>query len=128
MSGRSAGWEHWEIDLSAYAGSEVEVAISYASDWAVQGLGAFVDAFEVSTEPGVESFEAGLGAWSVTGPPEGSDPNPNDWQRTQSVGFEEGAVTATDDTLFFGFGFEGIATPAARAAVMDRSLAHLLGP
>ena len=42
-SGRSDGWEEWSIDLSAYAGSQVEVSISYVSDWAVQGLGSFVD-------------------------------------------------------------------------------------
>ena len=125
-SGRSAGWEEWTIDLSAYAGSEVEVSISYASDWAVQGLGAFVDHVEVSTEAGVESFETGLGAWTVAGPPEGSASNPNDWHRTQSVGFEEGAVVTTDDTLFFGFGLEGITGADSRAAVMDKSLGYLL--
>jgi len=125
-SGRSAGWEEWEIDLSDYAGSEVEVAISYASDWAVQGLGSFVDHVEVSTEPGVESFETDLGAWSVPGPPEGSNPNPNDWERTQSVGFQEGAVTSTSDTLYFGFGFEGITGADSRAAVMSKSVEYLL--
>jgi len=127
-SGRSAGWEEWTIDLSDYAGSQVEVAISYASDWAVQGLGAFVDHIEVSTEAGVESFETGLGAWTVAGPPEGSASNPNDWHRTQSVGFEEGAVVTTDDTLFFGFGLEGITGADSRTAVMDKSLDYLLGP
>jgi murein tripeptide amidase MpaA len=128
-SGRSAGWEEWQIDLSAYADSEVEVAISYASDWAVQGLGAFVDHVEVSTEPGVvESFEAGLGTWSVAGPPAGSAANPNDWFRTQSVGFEEGAAVSTVRSLFFGFGLEGITGAGNRAAVMDKSLDYLLGP
>jgi hypothetical protein len=126
-SGRSAGWEEWTIDLSAYAGSEVEVAISYASDWAVQGLGAFVDYVEVSTEAGIESFETGLGAWSVSGPPPGSGSNPNNWERTESVGFEEGAVVSTADTLFFGFGLEGITGADSRTAVMDKSLDHLLG-
>ena len=126
--GRSAGWEEWQIDLSAYAGSQVEVAISYASDWAVQGLGAFVDHVEVSTEAGVESFEADLGAWSVAGPPEGSDANPNNWHRTQSVGLEEGAVVSTANSLFFGFGLEGITGADSRAAVMGKSLDYLLGP
>jgi hypothetical protein len=125
-SGRSAGWEEWTIDLSDYAGSEVEVSISYASDWAVQGLGAFVDYVEVSTEAGVESFETGLGAWSVSGPPPGSASNPNNWERTESVGFEEGAVVSTDDTLFFGFGLEGITGADSRTAVMDKSLDFLL--
>ena len=127
-SGRSAGWEEWTVDLSAYAGSEAEVAISYASDWAVQGLGAFVDHVEVSTEASVESFEGGLGEWVVAGPPAGSSPNPNDWFRTTSVGLEEGAVVSTADTLFFGFGLEGITGADSRAAVMDKSLDHLLGP
>jgi hypothetical protein len=33
---------------------------------------------------------------------------------------------ATPDTLYFGFGFEGISTPSARNAVMARSMAYLL--
>jgi murein tripeptide amidase MpaA len=125
--GRSAGWEEWTIDLSDYAGSQVEVAIGYASDWSVQGLGAFVDHVEVSTEPGVESFETGLGAWTVPGRPEGSAPNPNNWFRTESVGLEEGAVISTVRSLFFGFGLEGITGADSRAAVMDKSLDYLLG-
>jgi Zinc carboxypeptidase len=127
-SGRSGGWEEWTIDLSDYAGSQVEVSISYASDWAVQGLGAFVDQVEVSTESGVESFESGLGAWTVPGPPEGSATNSNDWFRTESVGFEEGAAVSTVRSLFFGFGLEGITDAGQRTAVMDRSLDYLLGP
>jgi hypothetical protein len=127
-SGRSAGWEEWAIDLTPYAGKDIEVSISYASDWAVQGLGAFVDQVQMPGEPTVESFETGPGAWTVPGPPEGSADNPNDWIRTESVGFEEGAVVATDDTLYFGFGLEGITGAANRAAVMERSLDYLLGP
>ena len=34
--------------------------------------------------------------------------NTNDLIRTQ-LGFEEGAVTTTEDTVFAGFGFEGLA-------------------
>jgi hypothetical protein len=128
-SGRSAGWEEWSIDLSDYAGSEVELAISYASDWAVQGLGAFVDQIEVSTGEGTTSFEEDddpMDGWEVTGSPEGSAPNPNDWIRTQSVGFEEGAVIRRPDALYFGFGFEGIRGADSRQAVMEKTLQHLL--
>ena len=32
-TGRSNGWQEWSIDLSDYVGSQVEVSISYASDW-----------------------------------------------------------------------------------------------
>jgi hypothetical protein len=38
----------------------------------------------------------------------------------------EGAVVATPDTLYMGFGFEGISTPAARTTVMRRSMDYLL--
>ena len=44
-----AAWEQWSIDLSRYAGRQVEVSISYVSDWSVQGLGVFVDDTAVST-------------------------------------------------------------------------------
>lgn len=129
-SGRSAGWEEWSIDLDPYAGKDIEISISYASDWAVQGLGAFVDNVQLPGET-LESFEAGLGAWTVPGPPPGSDPNPNDWFRTQSLGFEEGAIvsqtptTADFTTLYFGFGLEGVDGAAARADLMGRSLTFL---
>jgi hypothetical protein len=128
-SGRSGEWEEWTVDLSAYAGKQVEVSISYASDWVFQGLGAFVDSIEVSTGEGSTSFEEDddpMDGWVVAGPPPGSAANPNDWIRTQSVGFEEGAVTKTEDTLYFGFGFEGISGAETRAEVLRRSLAHLL--
>jgi Zinc carboxypeptidase len=131
-SGRSAGWEEWRIDLDAFAdpGDELEIYISYASDWAVQGLGVFLDYVQLPGEA-VESFETGMGAWSPTGPPAGSAPNPNNFTRTESVGFEEGAIvsltppTADFLTLYWGFGFEAIqgATGAnSRADAMDRSL------
>jgi hypothetical protein len=127
-SGRSAGWEEWEIDLSAYAGEQVEISLSYASDWAVQGLGNFLDDIQVSHGGGSTSFETSLDGWTMPGSPEGSAPNPNDYNRTESVGFEEGAVVSTDDTLYFGFGFEGITNASVRNAVMDASINHLLGP
>ena len=81
-SGSSDGYEDWAIDLSAFAGSDVEVSISYASDDFIQGLGAFVDDVVVSTGEGSTSFEKDgdtLDGWTVPGAPEGSEPNPNDW-------------------------------------------------
>jgi hypothetical protein len=91
----------------------------------VQGLGAFVDDVSVSTGAST-SFEAGLDGWTVTGPPPGSGPNSNNWTRTTAGGFPEGAVVSTPDSIYMGFGFEGIATPEARNAVMDRSIDYLL--
>jgi Immune inhibitor A-like, MAM domain len=124
-SGRSGGWEQWSVDLSAYAGTQVEVSIAYISDWSVQGLGVFVDDTAVSTGE-TTSFEDGLGGWTVTGPPPGSAPNGNNFERTTAAGFPEGAAISTDDSIYFGFGFEGIATPEARNAVMGRVMTYLL--
>jgi hypothetical protein len=39
-------WQQWSIDLSAYAGESVEISIAYASDWATQGFGVFVDSLD----------------------------------------------------------------------------------
>lgn len=125
-SGNSGGWQEWEIDLSAYAGGDVELSISYASDWSVQGLGVFIDDVVVSAGDGSTSFEAGLDGWTVPGSPEGSAPNASDFVRTTATGFPEAAVVETTGSLYAGFGLEGIETAAERAAVMDRALEHLL--
>jgi len=88
-------------------------------------LGVFIDDTAVSTGAST-SFEADLGGWSVTGPPAGSAPNGNNFVRTTAAGFPEGATITTNDTIYLGFGFEGISTPAARAAVMRRATDYLL--
>ena len=81
-SGASDGYEEWAVDLSGYAGSDVEVSISYATDGSVQLPGLFVDDVVMSSGPGSTSFEDDgdtLDGWTVTGAPEGSEANPNDW-------------------------------------------------
>lgn len=125
-SGSSNGWQQWSVDLSAYAGQDVELSIAYVSDWGTQGLGMFVDDIEVSTGEGSTDFEADLGGWEVTGPPEGSADNTNNFVRTTGSGFPEGAVVSTDDTLYMGFGFEAISTAANRNEVMGRAMQYLL--
>lgn len=125
-SGNSGGWQEWEVDLSGYAGGQVEVSLSYISDWATQGLGVFFDDIEVSTGEGSTSFETDLAGWEITGPPEGSSPNPNNFIRTTAGGFPEAAVVATPGSLLAGFGFEGITDAATRADWMARALDHLL--
>ena len=86
-----------------------------------RGSGSFVDDTTVSTGE-TTSFEDGLGGWTVTGAPAGSAPNANDWISTTSDGFPEGAAISTPYSIYFGFGFEGISTPAARNAVMGRAI------
>ncbi|MDX8034697.1 M14 family zinc carboxypeptidase [Lentzea sp. BCCO 10_0856] len=125
-SAGSGGWQQWNVDLSAYVGTQVEVSIAYASDWSAQGLGVFVDDVVVTTGEGSTSFESGMDGWAVTGPPPGSAPNGNNFVRTTAAGFPEGAVVKTADTLYFGFGFEGISDVAIRNEVMARSMTYLL--
>ncbi|WP_434741360.1 M14 family zinc carboxypeptidase [Micromonospora sp. SH-82] len=128
-TGSSNGWQEFTVDLSAYAGKQVEVSISSVSDWATQGLGIFLDDARVIvdgqtvTETSFESDD--LGGWQVAGPPAGSAPNGNDWSRSRQA-FEEGSVVVTEDTVFLGFGLEGL-PPAARDDLVARSLAHLSG-
>ena len=81
-TGTSDGYELWAVDLSAYAGSDVEVSISYASDDVVQLNGVVVDDITVSAGVGSTSFEDDgdvLDGWTVLGAPAGSEANPNDW-------------------------------------------------
>jgi Zinc carboxypeptidase len=125
-SGSSGGWQQWSVDLSPYAGGQVELSIAYVSDWSAQGLGTFIDDIAVSTGEGTTSFETGLDGWAATGPPPGSGDNPNNFIRTTPATFLEGAAMTTEDTIYFGFGFEGISTPAARNAVMSRAMGYLL--
>ena len=70
-TGSSAGWQEWNVDLSAYAGKQVEVSITYVTDWGTQGLGVFVDDTTVVVDGATAtetSFEDGLGGWTVADP------------------------------------------------------------
>jgi bacillopeptidase F (M6 metalloprotease family) len=125
-SGSSNGWVEWSVDLSEWAGGTVEVSIAYASDWATQNLGVFID--DVTLPDGsTTSSETDLGGWTVSGAPEGSAPNANDWIQTDAAVFPVGASISTPGSILMGFGFEGISTPEERNQVMDRVLDHLLG-
>ncbi|TDW79688.1 immune inhibitor A peptidase M6 [Kribbella pratensis] len=124
-TGSSAGWQDWSVDLAPYAGKQVELSISYVSDWGTQGLGAFVDDTTVTAGTTVQtSFETDFGGWTVAGPPPGSAANPNDWIRTTTA-FLEGAGVTTSDTVYVGFGAEGLTTQAMRNDLVRRSMLHL---
>ena len=127
-SGDSHGWQEWEVDLADYAGGQAEIRISYASDWATQGLGVFLD--DVTLPDGsTTSFEGGeTGGWAVAGPPPGSAPNANNFVFTTAAGFPEGAAITTEGSLFLGFGFEAITGADERADVMGRAMNYLLAP
>ena len=94
-----------------------------------------LDDITVSTEAGTESFETGLGAWTVAGPPPGSAVNGNDWTRTTDVGFEEGAVVAMTPATTprsapstSGSASKASRRPTERNAVMGRAIDYLTGP
>jgi len=126
-SGDSGGWQQWNVDLAQFAGQQVELSISYASDWATQGLGVFVDDITVSTGEGSTSFEGGdTAGWAPAGAPPGTAPNGNEFTITDATGFPEGAAIKTEDTVYLGFGLEGVTGAGQRAILMDRAMEHLL--
>jgi hypothetical protein len=123
----SGGYRDWDIDLSSFAGKQVEVSITVATDPFVQGLGTFVDDTQVladGAEVAATSFEADQGGWTATGPPAGSVANPNNWIRTTAL-VEESAAVATADTLYYGFGFEGVRGAGERNALMKSAMRYL---
>jgi Zinc carboxypeptidase/Immune inhibitor A peptidase M6 len=129
-TGGSGGWQEWKIDLSRYAGKQVEISIVYATDWGTLNVpGMLVDDTKVTVGGSVvaeTSFETDLGGWTVPGAhPVGPASNLNDWIRSQRI-FEDAAVTKTAEGLVFGFGFEGVDGAEARRDLMARTLEHLL--
>jgi hypothetical protein len=129
MYGSSGGWIPVSFDLSDYAGSEVELVVSYVTDPASGGLGAIIDDTKLVTTTGeseAEGFEEGLGVWEVLGAPDGSPANFSDWERSDGLA-ELASVVATEDTLLFGFGLEQLATDEERELVAARILAHFGG-
>ncbi|MFG1610537.1 M14 family zinc carboxypeptidase [Actinoplanes sp. NPDC049265] len=126
VTGPSGGWQEYGFDLSAYQGKQVELSISYMSDWGSQGLGVFLDNVRVQTNGATTaqtSFETDLGGWTVAPQPAGSPVNANSWSRSQKA-FDQGALTTTKRSVFTGFGLEGLA-PAARADFVKRAFRHL---
>ena len=82
-SSASDGYENWRLDLSAYAGASVEVALTLASDQSVAFNGVYVDDVTGPGGAGSTSFEADgnpLDGWTVPGPPDGSPGNESDWR------------------------------------------------
>jgi hypothetical protein len=128
-SGNSSGWQQWKVDLTPYAGKQVELSMSYISDWSNQGAGVFLDDFTTTLNGATaeqSSFESDLSGWTVAPPPAGTAPSINNWFRTDQV-FEEGGGIATKDTVYLGFGAESLTTQPVRVDLVKRSMKHLLG-
>jgi len=133
-NGSSSGWQQFEVDLGAFANSQVEVSITAVSDWGLQQFpGVFIDDIDVSTGEGTTSFEEDadqLDGWTVPGAPQDDEgiegPNRNDWIPRGGLGIKAGAVIATPRTVYMGHGFEGITDAETRNQIMSRAIDHLL--
>ncbi|MEU4103147.1 M14 family zinc carboxypeptidase [Streptomyces tanashiensis] len=126
FTGPSNGWRQASVDLSAWAGKKVELAISYVSDPGTGEMGAFVDDTRLvtGTTTEAEGFETSLGAWSTPGAPAGSPGNAADWTRSSALFHSQAAVT-TRDTVLLGYGLEHVPGTAERARLVGRALAVL---
>jgi hypothetical protein len=94
-TGVSDGYERWTVDLGAYAGADVEVALTSVNDDIIPFLGVWIDDVRVSTGSGTTSFEddaSPLDGWVVPGAPDGSTANVTDWS----------AVTVADSAPSLG--------------------------
>jgi hypothetical protein len=129
LTGSSNGWVPVTYDLSAYAGKQVEVSITYVSDPGTGGTGLFIDDTKITMSGGsldTEGFESGLGPWTIQGAPAGSPGNSGEFVRSEAL-IDSVSAVATKDTLILGFGLEQVKTAAERNAIMGKAMKHLLG-
>jgi Peptidase family M1 domain/Peptidase M1 N-terminal domain len=80
--GESDGYERWRLDLSRFAGTRIELSLSYATDDIVNLDGVFVDDIVVPGGRGSTSFEKDgntLDGWRILGAPPGSAGNETEW-------------------------------------------------
>ena len=130
FTGNSGGWTSVAFDLTDYVDDgAVDVKISYVTDPAVAGIGAFVDDTRVTTAGGAvfgaDGFEADTSLWTIEGEPEGSPPNSGNFQFAGTL-VEVAASVTTEDSVLLGYGIEQLATPAEQADVLGRIMQYLL--
>ncbi len=65
--GQKADWIHEEVDLSEYAGREIQVLFEYVTDAAVNGEGFLLDDVRIDAIDYFEDFEEGDGGWQGDG-------------------------------------------------------------
>ena len=129
ITGSTGGWQQVAYDLSAYAGHQVEVSISYVTDPSTGVVGAFVDDTKIVINGSVTSadgFEGASSTWTIGGPPAGSPPNEGNWQIGTADLLNVNAGTSTKDTLLLGFGLEHLSTNAERTALIKKAVDGLI--
>jgi hypothetical protein len=126
FTGSTDGWKQVAFDLASFLGDEVEVSITYVTDPATGGIGAFVDDTKVTVDgtTDADGFE-GDTSWTVGGPPAGSPPNAGNWNIAEKLVTAFGGVS-TDDSLLLGFGLEQLSDDASRKDLIDQALSGLI--
>ncbi|MGH3356379.1 MAG: immune inhibitor A domain-containing protein, partial [Nocardioidaceae bacterium] len=69
LTGATAGWQHHYVDLSSYAGQDVQVRLRYATDAAFVERGWFADDFELTADGATvwsDDVESGENGWTLT--------------------------------------------------------------
>ncbi len=125
MTGSSGGWKDVGFDLSAFAGKQVEVSITYVTDPGSGVTGVVVDDTRLEVGGAAtqgEGFESGLGAWSLPPAPPGSSAGAGGFVRSQNL---FGPAIRTRDTVLLGFGVEQLASPSARAALLKKAFSSV---
>ncbi len=130
FTGNSGGWTPVAFDLTDYVDDgAVDIKISYVTDPAAAGIGAFVDDTRVVTNAGVvdtDGFEEGTPRlWTIEAEPEGSPPNASNFQFAGTL-VEVAASVTTERSVLLGYGIEQLATPAEQADVLGRIMQYLL--
>jgi hypothetical protein len=127
FTGASDGWQPVAFDLSGYAGTKVELSVSYVTDPSAGGRGVFVDNTRLVTGGTGQDdggFETALGPWAVPGPPPGSPATGADWARSQEL-FRSSAAVTTRDTVLLGFGLEHVGGAGERSKLIGAALRAL---
>lgn len=118
LTGAGGGWHPIRLDLSAYAGKRVEVAVTYVSDDGYGGHGAFADDATVRVDGAVTStdgFETDLAPWTAPADAPG-------WTRSGTVLAEYAAVAAPSAVTL---GFDLASFPAERRTELLRTALRL---
>jgi Zinc carboxypeptidase/Immune inhibitor A-like, MAM domain len=114
-NGSSDGWRQTAVDLSAFAGKNVELSITYVSDQSTGGRGVFVDDTSLvvgGSTVDTAGFETGLAPWQST-----------TWTQSGTV-LRISAAISTARSIVIGFPLES-ASAAQRTTVLTRAFDHL---
>jgi hypothetical protein len=66
-NGQTRGWVDEEVDLSQFAGQNVQIRFEYVTDAALNGEGLLVDDVRIDAIDYREDFETGAGGWEGAG-------------------------------------------------------------